>query len=190
MKSIIHFSPLAALALLAVSPTAQAADNIATNGDFEKAAAAGEWPEGWGKPKAGGEWGKEGTNRFLSLKSTTPGEMVMLYQEFKIPAGTKKLEVSWKQRVTGLKRGAQPWFDVRIMLEWANADRVKISGKPKAPNVAKDTTGWEEKSITIDVPEYAAFLQFMPSLFQVEAGTFDLDDIVVKAVDAPAADGQ
>lgn len=112
----------------------------------------------------------------------------MLYQEFKIPAGTKKLEISWKQRVTGLKRGAQPWFDARILLEWANAERVKISGKPKAPNVSKDTAGWEEKSITVDVPEYAAFLQFMPSLFQVETGTFDLDDIVVKAVDAPAAE--
>ncbi|RYD36828.1 MAG: hypothetical protein EOP87_04735 [Verrucomicrobiaceae bacterium] len=190
MKSIASRLPLLCLPFLAGTLTVHADDNVAINGDFEKAAAAGDWPANWAKPKAGGEWGKEGTNRFLSLKTVTPNEMVMIYHEFKIPAGSKKLEISWKQRVTGLKRGAQPWFDARILLEWANADRVKISGKPKAPNVSKDTTGWEEKSITIDVPEYAAFLQFMPCLFQAEAGTFDLDDIVVKVLDVPAADPQ
>jgi len=185
MKSL-STAALAALSLAACIGSARADENLAPNGDFEKSNAAGDWPEGWAKPKAGGEWGKDGTNRFISLKSTQPGEMVMFYQEFKIPAGTKKLQLTWKQRISNLKRGAQPWFDARILMEFANADRVKMPGKPKAPNASKDTNGWEEKSITIDVPENAAFLQFMPSLFQVETGTLDLDDIVVKAVDAPA----
>jgi len=164
-----------------------AAQELVQNGDLEKANAAGDWPEGWAKPKAGGEYGKDGANHFISLKSSKPGEMVMLYQEFKIPAGTKQVQLSWKQKITGLKKGAQPWFDARILLEFANAERVKMPGKPKAPNAGKDTAGWEEKSITIDVPENAAFLQFMPCLFQAESGTYELDDISLKPVAAPAA---
>ncbi len=177
---------LTALPMLLLSAVARADDNLVENGDFEKAAEGKDWPTGWAKPKAGGEWGKEGTNHFLSLKSATPGEMVMLYQEFKIPEGTEALELSWKQRVTGLKRGTSPWFDARIMLEFSNADRVKMPGSPKAPNAAKDTSGWEEKKISFLAPKYAAFLKFMPALFQVEAGTFELDDIVLKKVEPSA----
>lgn len=165
----------------------QAQETIVDNGDFQIAGESADWPKGWQKLKAGGEWGKEGENRFLTLKTTTPGEMVMLYHEFKIPTGAKKLQLSWKQRVTGLKKGAQPWFDARILLEFANAERAKLPGKPKAPNSGKDTGGWEEKSITIDVPEGAVFLQFMPCLFQAEAGTFDLDDVVLKVTDVEPA---
>lgn len=163
------------------------AEELVKNGNLETANAAGDWPADWAKPKTGGEWGKEGSNRFISIKSEKPGEMVMLYQEFKIPAGTKQVTLSWKQKITGLKKGAQSWFDARILLEFANADRAKMPGKPKAPNAGKDTSGWEEKSVTFDVPENAAFLQFMPALFNVEAGTFELDDISLKAVAAPAA---
>jgi endoglucanase len=181
MKTIL----LLPLAVLSLGGSAFA-EELVKNGDLEKADASGSWPDGWAKPKAGGEWGKEGANHFISLKSTKPGEMVMLYQEFKIPAGTKQVQLSWKQKITGLKRGAQPWFDARILLEFANAERAKMPGKPKAPNTGKDTSGWEEKSVMIDVPENAAFLQFMPCLFQAEAGTFELDDISLKAVAAPA----
>ena len=34
------------------------------------------------------------------------------------------------------------------------------------------------------VPETALTLEFMPALFQVEAGTFDLDDVVLQPTDA------
>ena len=40
------------------------------------------------------------------------------------------------------------------------------------------------------VPEGAKILKFMPALFNVEAGTWDLDDIVIRAVDpAPVKAG-
>lgn len=185
MKASHLFRLLTAATILSLASAGllKADDNIAKNGDLQTAKEGTEWPEGWGKPKSGGTWGKEGDNRFISLKSEKPGEMVMLYQEFVLPAGTEAVELSWKQRVTGLKKGTSPWFDARIMLEFANADRAKMPGSPKAPNTGKDTTGWEEKKVSFLVPQYAAFLKFMPALFQVEAGTFDIDDVVLKKID-------
>jgi endoglucanase len=184
MKTSIPFPLFTAAAILWLGQAAALkADDIVPNGDFQKGAEGADWPENWGKPKAGGTWGKEDSNRFLSLKSETPGAMVMLYQEFKIPEGTEAVELSWKQRVTGLKKGTSPWFDARIMLEFSNVDRAKMPGSPKAPNVGKDTNGWEEKKVSFLVPKYAVYLKFMPALFQVEAGTFDIDDVVVKKID-------
>src|SRR6218665_2556971 len=166
-------STLAAVALLG---SAAFGANLVTNGDFEKSG-EGEWPADWAKPGAGGSWGKEDSNRFLRLSSPAPGTNVMLYQEYKIPEGTRALELKWKQRVTGLKGGSQKWFDARIMMEFSNAERLKVAGTPPAPATNRDTGGWVEKSFSFLVPEGAVYLKFMPALFQAEAGTFDLDNI-------------
>ncbi len=172
---------LAPLALLA-SALPLRADNLVPNGSFEKSGGE-DWPEGWAKPKEGGVWGKEETNRFLRLTSTAPGANVMLYQEYKIPENTRALSLKWKQRVTGLKVGKQKWFDARILLEFSNADRAKVAGTPSAPATNKDTAGWVEKETAFLVPEQATWLKFMPALFMAEAGTFDLDDIVIEPTD-------
>ena len=108
----------------------------------------------------------------------------MLYRLVPIPDGVKALELSWKQRVSDLKPGKQAWFDARIMMEWKDADGTKLKGAPGAPYARKNTDGWVEKSIKFLVPEGAKNLEFMPALFQVEAGTYDLDDIELKETDA------
>jgi hypothetical protein len=179
MKNPFRFLP--AIAALLGGPLALA-DNLVPNGDFEKAG-EGDWPAGWAKPKEGGSWGKEETNRFLRLTSPAPGTNVMVYQEYKIPAGTKALEFTWKQRVSGLKVGKQKWFDARVLLEFSNADRAKVAGSLPTPATNKDTDGWVEKSVKFLVPEGAVYLKFMPALFQAEAGTFDLDNIVIQSTD-------
>jgi len=181
MKPFIQI-PALALSLL-LGSLGHAAENLVPNGTFEKAGESNDWPEGWAKPKEGGSWGKEDTNRFMRLASTAPGTNVMLYQEYKVPAGAKALEFTWKQRVTGLKVGKQKWFDARILLEFSNADRAKMPGTPSAPATNRDTDGWVEKSTKFLVPEGAVYLKFMPALFMAEAGTFDLDDIVIKETD-------
>src|SRR5690606_12053588 len=43
---------------------------------------------------------------------------------------------------------------------------------------------WIERSTSFLVPEGGVTLEFMPSLFEVKAGTLDLDDIVLKPTDA------
>lgn len=155
------------------------------NGSFESDANADKWPDGWGHPKSGGSWEEEGGNHFLRLISGTPGEMVMLYQQIRFPESVKALELSWRMRVSNLKRGKQAWFDARIMMEFKDADGKKLKGAP-LPNASKDTGGWVERSVKFVVPEGARTLDFMPMLFNVESGTFDLDDVVLKPTD-PAA---
>lgn len=173
----------AAIIALSASGMCSAAENLAQNGTFEKAGENSGWPANWAKPKEGGSWAQEGSNHFLRLKSPAPGTNVMLYQEYKLPADVKALELQWKQRVTGLKLGKQKWFDARIMLEFSNAEREKVAGTPIAPATNSDTDGWVEKSASFLVPEGAVYLKFMPALFMAEAGTFDLDDIVLQSTD-------
>jgi endoglucanase len=180
MKSPIRFAARCFAAVL-FAPLAWAGSLI-PNGDFEKAG-EGDWPEGWSKPKEGGVWEKEESNRFLRLQSPAPGANVMLYQEYRIPEGTKALELKWKQRVSGLKVGKQKWFDARILMEFINAERVKVAGSPPTPATNRDTEDWVEKSVKFLVPEGAYYLKFMPALFMAEAGTYDLDDFSLEETD-------
>ncbi|QDU93996.1 glycoside hydrolase family 5 protein [Lignipirellula cremea] len=162
----------------------EAEGSLISNGDFETdVKKADGWPDHWGQLKDAGSWETEGDNHFLRMKSPTPGKLVMVYRTFDIPAGTAALELSWKQRVTGLKKGAMPWFDARIMLEFMGVDGKKLGQKPSPPYTQKDTDGWVEKSKSFLVPEGALTLAMMPSLFQVQAGTLDLDDFVLKPTD-------
>ena len=158
--------------------------SLVANSNMETDADGDGWPDGWPKLKTNGSWENEEGNHFIRMTSTTPGAMVMLYREIPIPPGTKALELSWRQRITGLKTGSKPWFDARIMLEFADANRAKVSPAPSAPYTRKDTQGWEAKTSRFLVPEGATMLKFMPTLFNVQAGTCDLDDIVITPVDA------
>ena len=87
-------------------------------------------------------------------------------------------------RCSDLKPGKEPWFDARILLDFKDAAGNKLSGGPSAPYTRKNTEGWVERRIQFLVPAEALTLEFMPALFQVERGTFDLDDIVLKPINA------
>ena len=154
------------------------------NANLETDADNDQWPDNWPREKENGAWVVEEGNHFIRLTSPKPGATVMLYHEIKIPAGVQALELAWRQRVTNLKPGKQAWFDARIMMDFMDASRGKVSPSPSAPYTRKNTNGWEQKSAQFLVPEGAVFLKFMPALFQVETGTWDLDDIVLQPVDA------
>ena len=173
-----------AIAFPAFAQTPEAPQNLISNGNFEADADTDQWPDDWGRLKEGGSYQVEDGNHFLRLTSPEAGKMIMVYREIKVPAGTKAVELSWKQRVSNLKRGKQSWFDARIMMNWLDDGRKQLKPAPPAPNTAKDTTGWQERSVKFMVAEGATMLALMPSLFQVETGTFDLDDLVLKSTDA------
>ncbi|CAN5441533.1 hypothetical protein BH09VER1_BH09VER1_46630 [soil metagenome] len=163
---------------------ALAADgSLIANGNFETANKSADFAEFWGHPKANTTWETEESNHFLRMVSTEPGSTVMLYRTFDIPAGTKAIELKWRQRVTGLKKGANPWNDARIMMEYQDAAGRKLTQKPSAPYTGGDTKGWVDKSTSFLVPEDAATVVMMPTLFQVNSGTFDLDDLTAKPID-------
>ncbi|WFB34637.1 glycoside hydrolase family 5 protein [Kiritimatiellota bacterium B12222] len=125
---------------------------------------------------------EEQGNTFLRIESQEPGSTVMLYREIRLPEGTEALHFSWKQRVSNLKRGKNSWFDARIMMEYMDADRGKVGPKPPTPYTARNTEGWQEKELRFNVPENARILKFMPSLFRVESGTYDFDDVVLRPI--------
>lgn len=185
----LHFrqGSIAAIALLLTlhvglsDARAQSAPLMA-NANLETDANGDNWPDGWASVKDGA-WLEENGNHFIRLKSPAADKLVMLYQEIGIPAGVEAIELSWKQRITGLKVGKQSWYDARIMMEFLNAAREKVAPTPRAPAARKDTEGWVERSTTFLVPEGARTLKFMPSLFQVAAGAYDLDDITLRPVD-------
>lgn len=177
---------LAAAAFFALSgnPLRAQDHGLLKNSNFETDADADHWPDHWSRLKTGGAWLNEEGNHFLRLTSTVPGEMVMLYAEIAIPPGTAALDVSWRWRLTNIKPGKQPWFDARFMMEFMDADRVKIGTSPNPPYGKGTTKGWVEKKTSFLVPAGATAFKIMPSLFQPESGTMDLDDLVIKPTDA------
>jgi hypothetical protein len=169
--------------LPSVAQPIQTSVNLVSNGDFQADANADGTPDTWGAPKGPLAYETENDNRFARLSSEKPGQTAMLYRIIPVPDDARALELSWKQRISNLKPGKQAWFDARIMMEWKDAEGKKVKGAPSAPHARKDTDGWVERSIKFMVPEGAKQLEFMPALFQVQTGTLDLDDIVLKPVD-------
>ncbi len=152
------------------------------NTGFETDQDGDAWPDGWARVN-GGSWQLENGNRFVRLESPSAGSMVMLYQEIAIPAGTEAISLAWRQRVSNLRVGKNAWFDARIMLECLDTDRKKVTPTPPAPSTRTDTDDWVDRSTAFLVPAGAKTLKFMPCLFQVTSGTFDLDDIVITSID-------
>ena len=164
---------------------AQAANgaSLVSNGNLEADSDNDQWPDGWPKAKTGGSWVEEQGNHFIRLKSSQPGEMVMLYRQITVPKGVKALQFTWRWRVSDFKPGAEAWFDARILMDFKDASGTKLPPAPSAPYRRNNTNGWVEASAKLNVPEGATFLEIMPSLIQVEQGMLDLDDVAIKPVD-------
>ncbi|MFH1500206.1 MAG: cellulase family glycosylhydrolase [Verrucomicrobiota bacterium] len=172
------------LSLLALSPfvaQASARPSILPDGTFEtidpRTGRPADWPEARGV-----SWPQEDGNRFLRLDSTAPGRMDSLILSVPLSDDVRALELGYRARVTGLKRGEKPWYDARIILNFKDASGKRIGNAPPAYH-RDNTKGWENRSTRFLVPAGVATLEFMPSLFQVERGTFDLDDITLTPID-------
>lgn len=192
MKSGLRFSSLllaaAAALLLFAAPAAKAQStgaNLIENGNFEKLADGEIWPDKWGKPKAGeATLSVEDGKNFLTLRSTEPGTMVLLYRLVFLKPDVKAVELSCRARVTGLEKGDKSWFDARIMCDFLTGPGgSKIKGA-KTIVFGKDTDGWEERKVIFNVPEGAKAIQIMPTLFNVKAGQIDFSEISLRAVPA------
>ncbi|HSI34994.1 MAG TPA: glycoside hydrolase family 5 protein [Tepidisphaeraceae bacterium] len=171
-----------AIFLLSLFALPTQAAELLPNGDFQSATMPDGPPDHWPAAKGGASYVKEGENRYLHLAASKPDEMVMTYRQVRVPKDVKAIEMSWRQRTADLKKGKQAWFDARIMLQWKNAAGEKVAGKLPAPNTNKNSD-WIEKKVSFLVPEEGLTLEIMPTLFRVEAGSFDIDDLSLKATD-------
>lgn len=157
--------------------------SLVANGNFETQDKKSDKPAAWGLPKAGGSWETEDGNRFARLVAQ-PKQTTLIFRTIDLPAGVEALELSYRWRITDLKPGKEAWFDARVMLEFVDARGKKLSPKPGPPYTRSNTKGWIERRTKFLVPAEAVALEFMPALFEVERGTLDLDDVVLKPTDA------
>jgi len=165
-----------ALGLLPVKGLA--ASDILLEADFENL--NGQWPSGWPQKDHLSIESGDG-NHFLRITSIDPGQMYLVYKEIPIPEGTEAIHFTWKERVTDLEIGKKSWHDARIMMEYLSASR-EGAGRPPNPHNGRNTDGWQNEELKFNVPENARTIKFMPCLFNVKAGTYDLDDLVMKAI--------
>ncbi|WPJ96156.1 hypothetical protein SH580_00385 [Coraliomargarita algicola] len=166
----------------AVAQMTAAADSLITNSGFELDADLDQWPDRWPKGEHL-QWGEEAGNRFLRIEATAPGKLLMAYREIGVPADARALKFTWKQRITNLQPGEKMWFNARILIEFMDAGRAKLSPSPKPFAYGKNHPEWEAKEASFLVPEGARIIKFMPCLFNVNAGTYDLDDLVITPID-------
>lgn len=153
-----------------------AAADLIGDGGFAAEGAAAAWNAG-----AGAEIATDPASRFMRLQAD-PAKMVMAYQLIPLH-GAKALRLSYRARWKGVQRGAQMWHDARVILDFKDKDKQKVSGGPGHPNYNGSSDGWQPRSISMLVPEGAAYLEMMPCLFNAKAGSFDIDDISLVAID-------
>lgn len=160
--------------------------SLIPNGDFETDKDANGAPDGW--PSAGPTiaWQNEGGNHYLRLQVAEPRKPAMVYRSLDLKPEDKAFEFSFRVRYDGIKPGAQPWFDGRIMVNFKDDQKKTVKGGPGHPNFRGSNAQWQQKTIRFTVPEGAKVLEIMPTLFQAEAGTLDLDDLRLVRID-PAA---
>ena len=160
----------------AVAPAAgppKAAESLLNNGDFAKVDARG-WPVDWPRVD-GATWEKEGDARFLRLRSSKPGQMILLFRRADLPSPPPVgLEIRLRVRYQGIKPGEKAWYDGRVMANFKDkAGRVLKPG-PTVPAFRGSSAGWVDHTYFVKVPVSAAYLEIMPCLFQPAAGTLDL----------------
>ncbi len=171
---------------LALSPMALAAEetNLLSNGDFETAKAGAETPKDWPMPQ-GVSWLEEDGNHFLRLEAV-PDKMITVYRELPLKGAPKAMKLTFRARVNDLQRGKANWHDGRVILELRDADDKKMSpatGAPGTRSFKGTSKGWEQNEVEFIVPEDAVKLVVMPSMFSAASGSYDLDDMVLVAVD-------
>ncbi len=162
---------------------ASAPRQLLPNGDAELATSEPGWPDHWSRPTSGSfSWDEENGRRYIRLNTTEPGQVVLTYRSLPITPDIKAVQVSLRARVIGLKCGPQSWFDARVMSDFKTKDGQKLKGA-RTISFRRDTDGWVERSVRFAVPEGAALLELMPTLFQTYSGTFDIDELIVTAID-------
>ena len=58
------------------------------------------------------------------------GKMGMQYVQVRFPSGTEGAVISAEVKIEGVKKGAQSWFDARIMTDFVDSEWKKLKGGP------------------------------------------------------------
>lgn len=118
---------------------------------------------------------------FLRL-TADPGKMVSLYAQMPV-AGIKALQLSYSIRYENVKRGEKPWYDARIMMNFKDSAGHEVKPGPPAPYYTGTSNGWRKETLKFAVPDSAALLTVMPTMFQAAAGVLDIEQLEITAID-------
>ncbi|MET0261662.1 MAG: cellulase family glycosylhydrolase [Rariglobus sp.] len=171
------FLLLLAPCLLLAQPDPAPAVSVLANGDFE----AGT--EGW-PLREGASIHAEDGNHFLRIQFTGPDRLLSVYRAFPLDPSHQAFEFSFRARFADIQHGKEQWHDGRIILDFKDAAGNRLAS-PSPPYFKKTSKGWIEKTLEFTVPAGAVRLEIMPALFNVKAGTLDLDDF--KLIPVPSA---
>lgn len=174
---------LIAIGLLATTACARLAageaKQLMSNGGFDQIGADGA-PTGW-ELTPGASCETAPASRYVRLEADE-GKLVSIYRAIPVN-GVRALELSFRARWKDVKRGKQPWFDARVMLDFKDGDNKNVGHSPPAPYFTGTSDGWQERTLRFAVPDGAKVLAFMPCLFNAKSGTFELDDLSLTAID-------
>jgi endoglucanase len=174
---------VALLCVLACVAYPQEAPTLITNGGAETDGDRNGWPDDW-PTGAGLSWMAEDGDHFLRLSPGKPGDTVTVYRALALPAGELLLELTYRLRYTDIVPGPEGWHDGRIILHFKDRDGKELQPGPDNPPLRGSSDGWVRRSRLLVVPDGAATLEFMPALFSVQAGTVDVDDVVLRSAHA------
>lgn len=163
-----------------------AAQNLFENGGFEEVAAGKAWPKHW--PGGGATYEQEDGNRFLRLASQGTEKLALFfYTKVAVPEGYRFLELSFRTRYADVRRGKEAWHDARFMMNFIDGAGQKSGASPVAFTGTSD--GWVEVRHRMPIPRGAVGIEVMPCHFNTAGGTFDIDDLVLVAVEPVAETG-
>jgi hypothetical protein len=184
MNSCLHLLRLVVLscnlAVLSASGAAEGGEELAKvlNGDFEARAEAGD-SSAWQLP-ANATIAEENGNRFLRLAQEKAGN-AWISQKVKLAPESSKVRISGRVRLRNLQKGDASHETARLQYNFEDAKAERIGEWPIMPTLEADTD-WKEVSVESEVPDGATGIALWPG-FMESAGTLDLDDIRVTALD-------
>ncbi|MBN8215839.1 MAG: beta galactosidase jelly roll domain-containing protein [Spirochaetes bacterium] len=159
------------LSLLLASAPAQ---NLVTNGDFEKGTTA------WG----GGDALRiieEGGRKHLAV--VKPGGAAT--QRVPLPPNSARLQLRFRMRVSNVTLGDQSWKDARLAMDFRDAAGKQTGGWPDVLHLVGNTP-WTNLSRTYQVPPDAVALNLGAANFG-SSGVAEFDDLVIEAAIRPSA---
>lgn len=157
-------------------PKAAADDrgNLIQNGDFQRAGELAGWEVSGDARYASVQ--KEGDNQFLRLKLDSPGFLNVL-QRFPVGKDWKNLNVTFRCRASGLKKGPEAHNTATVLYSFEDAENQHVGDWSQTMIQAdQDWTAMTGRVETI--PAGATTLLVQCGLMNA-SGTIDFDDIVV-----------
>ncbi len=109
------------------------------------------------------------------------GKMSLVYVPVFFPKGTEGAVITCEVKYEEVVRGAQNWFDARIMVDFINSQCKKVKSGPAIGGWKGTSDGWVAVRKVVRVPEGAAGLALMPCLFNVKAGALAVRNLSVEA---------